>query len=309
MVISNSWILGEKKVSLKPFKEIYPFDENFVDIDGLKYHYIDEGEGEPVVMLHGNPTWSFYYRHLIFGLRGTCRTIVPDHIGCGLSDKPQNYNYTLVNHINNLEVLLEKLQVKNVTLVLHDWGGAIGMGWAVRHPELVKRVVVLNTAAFILPFLPFRINICRVPIFGDVAIRCFNAFAGMAIYMACNKRGRMTPEVKAGYLAPYNSYANRIATLRFVQDIPMGLSDASYPVVKNIERELWRFKDKPMLIIWGEKDFCFNKYFLKRWRTFFPAAKVLTIADAGHYVVEDAWERILPSIKDFFESNPLENSK
>jgi len=308
-MVGSGWILDKKEVLLEHFRELYPFEGNFIDIDGLKYHYIDEGEGDPVVMLHGNPTWSFYYRNLISGLRGTCRTIVPDHIGCGLSDKPQNYSYTLVNHIANLEVLLEKLQVKNVTLVLHDWGGAIGMGWAVRHPELVKRVVVLNTAAFILPFLPFRINICRIPIFGDIAIRAFNAFAGMAVYMACNKRDRMTPEVKAGYLAPYNSYGNRIATLRFVQDIPMGLSDASYPLVKNIERELWRFKDTPMLIIWGEKDFCFNKYFLRRWRKLFPAAKVITIADAGHYVLEDAWERILPSVKDFFESNPLENSK
>jgi len=288
-------------VSTDKFKELYPFESNFIDIDGLKYHYLDEGSGEPLVMLHGNPTWSFYYRNLVFGLREKYRLVVPDHMGCGLSDKPQKYDYTLATHIDNLEKLLDKLNLKNVTLVLHDWGGAIGMGWAVRHPERIKRIVVFNTAAFILPFLAFRINICRIPVFGDIAIRGFNAFAGMAIYMACSKRERMTEKVKAGYLAPYSSYADRIATLRFVQDIPMKPEDNSYALVKSIEKELWRFKKLPMMIVWGEKDFCFNKYFLERWVHYFPDAEVKRLSDAGHYVVEDAHEQIVPWMMDFLK--------
>lgn len=286
-------------------KKLYPFQSNFIDLQGLKYHYLDEGRGDPVVMLHGNPTWSFFYRNLVTGLKEHYRIIAPDHIGCGISDKPQKYNYRLLTHIDNLEFLIRKLSLKDVTLVLHDWGGAIGMGWAVRHPELVKRIVIFNTAAFLLPYIPFRINICRVPILGDFAVRRLNAFAVSALYMACKKKERMNPEVKAGYLAPYNSYENRIAILRFVQDIPLTPKDHSYSLMKTIEKGLAQFKNHPVLIVWGENDFCFNNRFLERWRVFFPKAQVRRISYAGHYVVEDAWEKIVPWMKDFFVSNPV----
>ena len=286
-------------------KELYPFQSNFIELDGLKYHYLDEGKGEPVVMLHGNPTWSFYYRRLVSGLREQYRVIVPDHMGCGLSDKPQKYNYRLKQHIDNLDIFLEKLELKNITFALHDWGGAIGMGWAVRNPERVKRFVVFNTAAFLLPCIPFRISICRIPVFGDIAVRCFNAFARLSIYMACEKKERMTPEVKSGYLAPYDSFADRIAILRFVQDIPMAPKDYSYSMLEDIESRLSQFRNHPMLIIWGEKDFCFNQHFLDRWKTYFPQAEVEKVSDAGHYVVEDAWEKIVPRVKDFLARNPL----
>lgn len=286
-------------------KELYPFKSNYIDLEGLKYHYLDEGRGDPVVMLHGNPTWSFYYRHLISGLKGQYRVIVPDHIGCGLSDKPQKYNYCLQQHIDNLDVLLGKLKLKKITFVFHDWGGAIGMGWAVRHPKRVNRFVIFNTAAFLLPRIPFRISICRIPVFGDIAVRFFNAFAGLSIYIACKKRERMTPEVKAGYLAPYDNYANRIGILRFVQDIPMTPKDHSYSLMRGIESRLSQFRDHPMLIIWGEKDFCFNDHFLSRWKAYFPKAEVKKVSNAGHYVVEDAWEKIVPWMKDFFKQNPI----
>ncbi len=283
----------------KIFKEQYPFRSNFIELEGLKYHYLDEGEGDPIVMLHGNPTWSFYYRNLVSGLREQYRIIVPDHMGCGKSDKPQNYNYCLQQHIDNLEVLLEKLGLEGVTLALHDWGGAIGMGWAVRHPKLVKRFVIFNTAAFLLSRIPFRINICRIPFLGDIAVRGFNAFAGSAIYMATKKKGGMAPAVKAGYLAPYDSYANRIAILRFVQDIPLSQKDRSYVLMQAIEKGLEQFKDHPMLIIWGEKDFCFNEHFLNRWKGYFPKAEVKKVPYAGHYIVEDAWKEIIPWMESF----------
>ncbi len=293
--------------STEKFKELYPFKSSFIEIDKLKYHYLDEGKGEVIVMLHGNPTWSFYYRKLVLGLREDYRVIVPDHMGCGLSDKPQEYEYTLGKHIANLEVLLKKLDVKDITLVIHDWGGAIGMGWAVRHPRLVKRFVVFNTSAFLVSRIPFRINICRIPIFGDIAIRYFNAFAGAAVYMACKRRDRMTAEVKAGYLAPYDSFKNRIATLRFVQDIPMSPKDKSYELMKSIEENLGQFKETPMLIIWGKKDFCFNNVFLARWRNFFTNAEIKEVKNAGHYVVEDAWERIIPWVRKFLDKNQTQS--
>ena len=200
---------------------LYPFTSNNLDLDSYKYHYLDEGQGDPLVMVHGNPTWSFYYRNLIIDLKKSHRCVVPDHMGMGKSDKPQNYSYTVSQHIDNLESLVDKLGLKNITLVLHDWGGAIGMGFAVRQPQKVKRLVLFNTAAFLSERIPIRLRLCRVPFFGALAIRGFNAFALAAISMACKNKDRMTDQVRAGYLEPYNNFSNRIANLLFVQDIPM----------------------------------------------------------------------------------------
>jgi len=305
MIMNNSRLMTADNKLPTDLQQLYPFRSHFLDLQGFKYHYLDEGQGHPVVMLHGNPTWSFYYRNLVLGLRDQYRVIVPDHMGCGLSDKPQQYNYQLAQHIGNLEILLEELQLKDITLVLHDWGGAIGMGWAVRNPELVKRFVIFNTAAFLMPQIHILLKICRLPLLGALAIRGFNAFAGMATILACKKREKMTPTVKAGYLAPYDNYANRIANLRFVQDIPMTTADASYPVLQSIEQGLVMFKKHPMLIAWGGKDFVFTGDFLQRWQEFFPQAQVKEFPDAGHYVVEDAGEEILPLVKDFLQDNPL----
>ncbi len=298
------------KIDISGFKELYPFESHFLKIEGHNYHYIDEGAGETVVMLHGNPTWSFYYRNLITALKDSgYRAIAPDHIGCGLSDKPQDYDYTLSKHISNFECLVEILGLKNITLVVHDWGGAIGMGYATKHPENIKKLVVLNTAAFRFDFIPFRINICRIPVFGDIAIRCFNAFAGAAVHMAVTKHERMTPEVKMGYLAPYGNYHDRIATLRFVQDIPMSKKDKSYSQLVEIEGKLALLKKKPMLIVWGAKDFCFTTEFMKKWHFLFPDADIRNITDAGHYVLEDAHERIIPWIKEFLKNNESDNHR
>jgi len=165
------------KSTVEALKKGYPFKTPYIDLKGVKYHYLDEGQGNPLVMLHGNPTWSFYYRRLVLALKDQYRIIAPDHIGCGMSDKPQKYNYRLSQHIDNLDILLNKLNLKDITLVMHDWGGAIGMGWAAKRPDRVKNIVLFNTAAFLSPLIPFRIRICRIPILGDIAIRGLNAFA------------------------------------------------------------------------------------------------------------------------------------
>ena len=298
---------------MESFRELYPFQSHYLTLEGLKYHYVDENPAEPsnrlaaepLVMLHGNPTWSFYYRRLIAEFRKTHRVIAPDHMGCGLSDKPQAYPYTLAQHIANLEALLETLKLERITLFLHDWGGPIGMGYALRHPERVKRFVIFNTAAFPAAWIPFRINICKLPLFGTLAVRGFNAFAGLAPSMACAKQERMTPAVKAGYLAPYDSYAHRIAILKFVQDIPMSPAHPTYTLVQQIGAGLSAFKDRPMLIIWGEHDWCFTTAFLAEWQQRFPQAEVHRIAEAGHYVVEDAHEQIIPWVREFFAKHPV----
>ena len=281
------------------FKELYPFESNFLDRDGLKYHYIDEGEGDPIVMVHGNPTWSFYYRELIKSFSGTHRVVVPDHIGCGFSDKPQDYDYCLKNHIDNLEALIESLDLDKITLVVHDWGGAIGSGYAVRHPEKISKIVVFNTAAFLLPDIPFRIRVCRIPLLGALAVRGFNAFAGAAVSMACKNKAKMTPAVKDGFLRPYNNWANRIATHRFVLDIPLKPSHPTWDTMVEIQEKLSLFKDTPVLVCWGMKDFCFSKVFLDKWREVWPHADYHCYEDAGHYVILDKEDEVIQEMNRF----------
>ena len=278
---------------------LYPFVTKKISINGNNLSFLDQGQGKAVVMLHGNPTWSFYYRNLVKQLQGSYRVIVPDHMGCGFSDKPQDYSYTLKTHIDNLETLLAELNIKKFSLVVHDWGGAIGMGMAVRYPERVESIVILNTAAFRSQRIPLRISICRIPLLGDLIVRGFNGFARPAMTMAVARK--MEPAVARGYLYPYDSWAHRIALLRFVQDIPLSPKDGSWQTLVEIENGLSQFQRTPMLIIWGGKDFCFNRHFYDEWLQRFPGADSHFLPEAGHYVLEDAFDTIAPLITIFFQ--------
>ncbi|WP_343817896.1 alpha/beta fold hydrolase [Colwellia asteriadis] len=285
-------------------KALFPFKENFITRNGQQYHYLNEGQGSPVVMVHGNPSWSFYYRNLVSALRTNHQCIVPDHIGCGLSDKPDDadYDYTLKNRIDDLEALLEHLNVKdNITLVVHDWGGMIGLGYAARHPERIKRLVVLNTGAFHLPAskkLPAALWLGRNTTLGTILVRGFNAFSGIASFIGV-KRKPMKKSVRQAYVAPFNSWKNRISTLRFIQDIPLKPHDRNYALVSEIAQSLSQFKTLPTIICWGLKDFVFDKHFLNEWQQRFPNAQVHAFDDCGHYILEDASDEVVPLISDF----------
>lgn len=289
-------------------KKLYPFKSNFLKIDDINFHYLDEGRGNPVIMLHGNPTWSFYFRELIMALRDSYRVIVPDHIGCGLSDKPNDgtYNYTLNQRVNDLEALLEHLKItSNITLILHDWGGMIGMAYAVKYPKKINKFIIMNTSAFHLPKskkLPWQLWVCRNTALGDFLVRGLNAFCIGTVNTACKKE-KMPEKIRDAYLAPYNSWANRIAVLRFVQDIPLKSSDPAYSLVSEIENNLVKFKNMPFLILWGEMDFVFDHHFLKVWKQNFPDAEIHCFPDAGHYILEDEKEKIIPLVKDFLKRN------
>lgn len=287
------------------WRSLYPFTSQTLSIDGHRYHYVDEGAGEPLLLVHGNPTWSFYWRNLIVGLRDRCRMIAPDHIGCGLSDKPADYPYVLARHIDNLKRLIEKLDLHQVTLLAHDWGGAIGLGAAVDLPDRFARIVLFNTAAFRCATMPRRIRVCRTPVLGPLAVRGLNAFARAALWMASEKRERLTPSVRAGLLAPYDSWAHRIAIQRFVEDIPMHAQHPSYATLVRIEERLSTLADKPISLIWGLRDWCFTPEMLERFLAFFPRAEQHRLEDAGHYVIEDAHERIVPMVADFLGRHPL----
>jgi haloalkane dehalogenase len=250
-------------------------------------------------MLHGNPTWSFFYRNLAKHFsKSNYRVIVPDHMGCGLSSKPQDYNYSLEKHVENIIKLVDELKLKNINLIVHDWGGAIGMGLATARPDLIKRIVIMNTAAFRSIEIPWRINVLRNPI-GEWFIRSFNGFAGPATIMAVTKK--MKPEIKKGFVFPYNSYESRIATAKFVRDIPMDDQHPTYKTLNNIENKL-KSLDKPVLILWGEQDFCFTMNFQKKWMEFFPQAKVKTYSDAGHYLTEDKPIEVQNEIETFLKT-------
>jgi len=297
-------------IDLTPFRHIYPFTSRYADVNGFSMHYVDEGRGEPVVMLHGNPTWSFYFRELIQGLSGSYRAVAPDHIGCGLSDKPRScaYAYRLQNRVDDLETLLAHLGLtRDITLVLHDWGGMIGAAYALRDVRRIARLIVLNTAAFLKPGgkpLPLALRLIRrMPLFAVPAVLGLNLFARGAARTA-SARG-LSPVVRKGLLAPYNSWDNRQATLKFVQDIPLTPQDPSFAIARQVHDGLHRLADKPMLICWGEKDFVFDTDYLAEWRRRFPAAEVHRFPEAGHYVLEDVPEPVTARVLDFLNRHPL----
>ena len=285
----------------------YPFEGNSFEQTGtsksgnfIRMHYLDEGEGPVVLMLHGNPTWSFYYRNLVKTLVAAgFRCIVPDHVGCGLSDKPQDYPYTLKRRIEDVERLIDHLGIDRFSLIVHDWGGAIGCGLAGRRSEALEKLVVLNTAAFRSKRIPWRIAAIKPPIIGEFAIRGLNGFAGPAVSMAVESR--LPGHVRKGYLWPYRSWADRVAIWNFVKDIPLNERHTSYATLLEVENNLHGLKGKPVQIVWGAKDFCFNLHFFDRWREFFPEAETHLHKESGHYVLEDGGTLVQTQILSFIQ--------
>lgn len=292
--------------------QLYPFTGKYHVLPGdVRMHYLDEGprEAVPVVMVHGNPTWSFYYRELVKALRENRRCLVPDHIGCGLSDRPgdDRYDYTLGRRIDDLEHWLGDVVPEGpLDLVVHDWGGSIGLGWAVRHPERIRRLVILNTAAFHIPpgkRLPLALWFARTRI-GAWGILRLNAFSGIAAQAAVKQS--LPREVCHGYTAPYRGgVERRLATLRFVQDIPLRETDPAWPVLTAVEAGLPRLADKPILFGWGGQDFVFDDIVLDHWRKLWPGAEVKYFPEAGHYVLEDAAGELIPLIVSHLDNDEI----
>lgn len=295
----------------------YPFTPQRLEVrPGIAMSYLDEGprDGEVVVMLHGNPSWSYLWRHLVSGLSDRYRCIVPDHIGMGLSDKPDDapdarprYDYTLQSRVDDLDTLLRHLGITGpVTLAVHDWGGMIGFGWALSHHAQVKRLVITNTAAFPLPPekpMPWQIAMGRHWGPGEWFIRTFNAFSSGASWFGVSRR--MPAEVRRAYVAPYNNWRNRISTIRFMQDIPLSPADQAWSLLERSAQALPSFADRPAFIAWGLRDICFDKHFLAGFRKALPNAEVTAFDDANHYVLEDKHEVLVPAIRAFLERNPL----
>ncbi len=291
----------DQDAMLEPIRPIYPFQSHFIEVHGYKYHYIEEGEGEhTIVMLHGNLSWSFMYRVFIAELSKKYRVIAVDHLGFGLSDKPQNHHYRLEDHIDNLETLLLQKNLEKITLVMHEWGGAIGMGFAIRHARRIEGLAVLNSFSFAIRSVsPWRLWPFRMPFFDDKLIREMNLLMNAALYFGPLRP--MPPLVKQGYRLPYDTYENRIGILSMVQDVPLGPESPSFEVLLESEHGLWRFRDHSVAIIWGMRDKIFNKQYLDRWVENYPGATIHMLPEAGHYLHEDEPDLVCKHLLDFME--------
>ncbi len=286
-----------------PALEEYPFQgRRYVRPDGLSLHYLDEGAGPPVIMVHGNPSWSFLYRRLVAALAPDHRCLVPDHMGMGRSSRPDaaQYGFRLADRVADLAALAERWNLdRPAHLIVHDWGGPIGLGWAVAHPEKVASVLVLNSGTRVPPGyrLPLRLALFKLgrPL-GDFLARQHNWFVeGTADFGTVRK---MPPAARRGFLAPYLKPEDRLAVARFVEDIPLAPDHPSYAVLADIDRRLdGLLAERPLALAWGLRDFVFNRKVLEDWRRRFPRAPVLALPGAGHYLLEDepgrlaAWAR------------------
>lgn len=277
----------------------FDFEPHMLEVDGNHIHYVDEGprDADPILCLHGNPTWSYYWRDLIRGMREKQRVIAPDHMGMGLSEKPHDFPYCLESHVSVLEHLVQELDLKNITLVLHDWGGAIGMGMAMRHPERIKRIVITNTAAFTDGPAHASIMTAKIPGLGSMLVRTMGLFNAAAMQF-CSTSG-LSENDRHAYMAPYGNSADRIGVHEFVRDIPLSPTHPSFNFLAIVEAGLKQFAELPVQIIWGMKDWVFTPEFLRMWQERFPKARTHTIAHAGHLLMDDAGAEVLEVLREF----------
>lgn len=292
---------------LAHWRDLYPFASQWLDLDGQRLHYLDESpsdstpERQTLLFVHGNPTWSFHWRNLIHALRPHFRCVAPDHLGCGLSDKPSQL-MPLADHINHLVALIDRLDLARVTLIAQDWGGAIGLGAMLRMPERLEHIVLFNTGAFTPHDVPWRIRACRIPFLGQLAVQGGGLFSRAALRMTLARKLRLEPAVADGYLAPYDSWANRRAVYGFVKDIPTGPHHPTWQTLVDLERRLPSLADRPALLVWGMRDWCFRPDCLERFEHAWPRAEVQRLTDVGHWVLEDAPEVALAAVERFLAS-------
>jgi haloalkane dehalogenase len=291
------------------FDGTWPYEPRFFDTPDGRMHYVDVGpqDARPVVLLHGNPTWGYLYRNFIEPLvEAGHRAIVPDHLGFGRSDKPDRPElYTIARHCERMEALLESLDLRDAVVVPQDWGGPIGLYWATRHPERVGGLLILNTYAHRPPQkvdLPLPLRLFRTPVVGEVMVKGLDLFKRVFLFRAgVVHPERLTSEVKRAYRAPHPNWSSRTPILVFPRQIPSGpegpVSDLSAEIERGLEQH---FRDKPVRIVWAMKDVAFTPQVLEAlWLRTFPDAQVTRLDDAGHYLQEDAHERIVPELLDF----------
>jgi len=273
-------------------RELYPFEGRFQDIQGCRVHYLDEGTGPVLLLLHGNPTWSFLYRDIIKGLRDRYRCIVPDYPGFGLSTAPPEYGYTPEEHARIIEQLILDLDLNDTTLMVQDWGGPIGLGVAGLHPDRFRALVIGNTWAWRVNGDPHFEMFSRIfgGLPGRFMIPRFNAFVNLLI-PAGVKRKKLPPEIMAAYRGPFKTRESRWPTFVFPRSI---LHSRNY--LEQVKNGLSRLKELPVLILWGDRDIAFREKERIRFEKLFPNHRTVILRGAGHYIQEDAADEIVQAI-------------
>ncbi len=283
------------------FEGTFPFKPNYQEINGFQMHYIDEGKGEPIVCLHGQPTWGYLYRKFVVSLTKHNRLIVPDHMGFGKSDVPENLPYTLAQHIDNLKKLVLGLNLKDITLIVQDWGGPIGFGFAVDHPERIKRLIIMNTSVGVMkegakPWYAFAEE--------KGIYEKFMKDTSNMIKMGMFNKNKITPIMLKAYQAPFPGDEYCKGALAFPKDIPIGNSHPSSAAMMHVRNNLQVLSGKTKILIWGAKDLVFPKWMTKWWNKIYPHIETHVLENAAHFLQEDAPEEIIQLIKKFLKLNP-----
>ena len=293
--------MNASQPSVPAWQSEYPFQSRWLDLDAFRLHYFDEGRGEPLLMVHGNPTWSFLWRHIARELRFDYRPIGIDHVGCGLSDKPRNLTYSLPVHAAHLVRLIDQLELQDVTLIAHDWGGPIGLRALLERRDRFRRIILFNTGAFPPPFVPWRIRVCRLPVLGRIGVQGFNLFARAAQTMAMHHPENVSDTAKSGLIWPYDSWDHRQAIYQFVRDIPTSPAHPTWRYLVEIEQQLSSLGDLPIQLIWGMRDWCFRPICLERLQQHWPHAEVVKFEDAGHWVTEEVPKDVVKHVSEFLQ--------
>jgi haloalkane dehalogenase len=277
-------------------RQAYPFPSHYLDVDGGRMHYVDEGHGPPILMVHGNPTWSFLYRHMITDLSPQYRCVAPDHLGFGLSDKPPGWTYHPADHARNLAHLVDHRNLRDLTLVMQDWGGPIGLAYALSHHTNVRRLIILNTWCWPVNRDPYYIAFSALMggRIGRMLIRRYNFFARSVMRQWFGDHAKLTPHIHQHYLRPLARPEERVGCMAFPKQI---IGATAW--LNDLWAQRHTLQHLPTLIVWGMKDMAFRRQELERWTTLFPQAEVIRIASAGHFVQEEAPEALQNAVAPF----------
>jgi haloalkane dehalogenase len=275
-------------------RQLYPFESRYAEVDGSRVHYVDEGEGPPLLLLHGNPTWSFLYRELIKGLRDRFRCIALDYPGFGLSQAAPGYGYTPAEHAGAVERFVLGLELSDLTVMVQDWGGPIGLAAATRHPDRFARFVIGNTWAWPKsdPGTQLFSRLLGGPV-GRYLILQRNFFVEKIVPGGVRRRQLPRPVMEA-YRGPFPTPESRRPVHVFPREI-LG----SRPFLAEIEARLPQLRDRPALIVWPTRDVAFKEPERRRWEQIFPEHRTVVLEGAGHYIQEDAPEEIVTAIRDW----------
>jgi len=289
----------------------WPFAPHFARVNGRRMHYVDEGGGDPVVLLHGNPTWGFLYRDFVAPLtEAGHRVIIPDMIGFGLSEKPASeFHHSLDGHIANLAALLRGLDLRRTTLVCHDWGGPTGLGFAFANPERVRSLVLMSTWGWPLPPAEFHTRVfpwrtMHAPLIGPYLLGRHAALARRGVYLSVVDRARFAARAMAAYDAVLHDPASRLLTWVWPRWIPLDDTARALDRFTWLEQEL-RACRWPALLVWGSEDDVFNPaVFATRFKQLLPQAEGPHLVTGRHFLQEDSGPAIAARIVDFLRRVP-----